>query len=275
MNEKQRKKILDSWQGKKNNAQGHFFEGFIKTACTIYKQKGIAYVEKMPEPFMVLEKRDRGIFKGRFIAHAQPDFMGTLRGGRSVCFEAKYTATDKLAQTVLTTEQWYSLERHWEAGAKAGACAGIGSVYAFIPWAVWRSMKDIYGRKYMTAEDMEPYRVKFNGACMFLDPLHPEEMEGADWYAARAAVEAVEVERLETALQTVLGVPLAARLVEIVKQQPKEKQAAFLETTLKAALGGADYSACKSIEDMADVYAKYFVETAANYALPVEGGEQR
>ena len=173
MNDKQRKKALDSWRGKKNNSQGHFFEGFIKTACAVYKQKGIAYVEKMPEPFMVLEKKDRGIFKGRFIAHAQPDFMGTLSGGRSICFEAKYTSTDKLAQTVLTAEQWDSLEQHWKAGAKAGVCAGIGNVYAFIPWPVWRSMQEIYGHKYMTAEDLEPYRVKFNGACMFLDPVSP------------------------------------------------------------------------------------------------------
>ena len=171
MNEQQRKKALDSWKGKKNNAQGHFFEGFIKTACAVYKQKGIAYVEKMPEPFMVLEKKDRGIFKGRFIAHAQPDFMGTLSGGRSICFEAKYTSTDKLAQTVLTAEQWNSLEQHWKAGAKAGVCAGIGNVYAFIPWPVWRSMQEIYGRKYVTAEDLEPYRVRFNGACMFLDQI--------------------------------------------------------------------------------------------------------
>ena len=180
MNDKQRKKALDSWRGKKNNSQGHFFEGFIKTACAVYKQKGIAYVEKMPEPFMVLEKKDRGIFKGRFIAHAQPDFMGTLSGGRSICFEAKYTSTDKLAQTVLTAEQWDSLEQHWKAGAKAGVCAGIGNVYAFIPWPVWRSMQEIYGHKYMTAEDLEPYRVKFNGACMFLDPVSPPMAEAVE-----------------------------------------------------------------------------------------------
>lgn len=277
MNGQQRKKALDSWKGKRNNAQGHFFEGFIKTACAIYKQKGIACVEKMPEPFMVLEKRDKGIFKGRFIAHAQPDFMGTLSGGRSICFEAKYTSTDKLGQNVLTGEQWDSLEQHWKAGAKAGVCAGIKDVYAFIPWPVWRSMQEIYGHKYMTAEDLEPYRVKFNGACMFLDPLHPDaaaDKEARDTMGAarkllwdklqgveRDAEEAAEIERLETALQTVVGVPLAARLVEIVKKQPKEKQTAFLETTMEAALGGADYSACKTIDDMADVYAKYFVES--------------
>lgn len=257
MNEQQRKKVLDSWKGKRNNAQGHFFEGFIKTACAVYKQKGIACVEKMPEPFMVLEKRDKGIFKGRFIAHAQPDFMGTLSGGRSICFEAKYTSTDKLGQNVLTGEQWDSLEQHWKAGAKAGVCAGIGDVYAFIPWPVWRSMQDIYGRKYMTAEDLEPYRVRFNGACMFLDPLHKEAADAVEIMAMDVA----EIKHLEMELQTVVKAETAERLIGIFRQQPEEKQAAFIETTIKAARGGADYSACQTIDDVANVYAKYFVES--------------
>lgn len=276
MNEQQRKKVLDSWKGKRNNAQGHFFEGFIKTACAVYKQKGIACVEKMPEPFMVLEKRDKGIFKGRFIAHAQPDFMGTLSGGRSICFEAKYTSTDKLGQNVLTGEQWDSLEQHWKAGAKAGVCAGIGDVYAFIPWPVWRSMQDIYGRKYMTAEDLEPYRVRFNGACMFLDPLHPDaaaDKEARDTLGAakkklwdrlqdveRDAEEAAEIERLELQLQQVAGAELAARLIGIIHQQRKEKWEGFLGTTAEAIMNGADYSACQTIDDMAEVFARNFVE---------------
>lgn len=276
MNEQQRKRVLDSWKGKRNNAQGHFFEGFIKTACAVYKQKGIACVEKMPEPFMVLEKRDKGIFKGRFIAHAQPDFMGTLSGGRSICFEAKYTSTDKLGQNVLTGEQWDSLEQHWKAGAKAGVCAGIGDVYAFIPWPVWRSMQDIYGRKYMTAEDLEPYRVRFNGACMFLDPLHPDaaaDKEARDTLGAakkklwdrlqdveRDAEEAAEIERLELQLQRVAGAELAARLIGIIHQQRKEKWEGFLGTTAEAIMNGADYSACQTIDDMAEVFARNFVE---------------
>ena len=235
-------------------------------------------MEKMPEPFMVLEKKDRGIFKGRFIAHAQPDFMGTLSGGRSICFEAKYTSTDKLGQNVLTAEQWDSLEQHWNAGAKAGVCAGIGNVYAFIPWPVWRSMQEIYGRKFMTAEDLEPYRVRFNGACMFLDPVSPptaEAVEARDTLGAakkrlwnklqtveREAEEAAEIERLETALQTVVGVVTANRMFEIIRREPEEKHAAFLKTTLEAALGGADYSACTTLDDMGNVFAKYFVERA-------------
>lgn len=266
----QTRKAWEAYKGKKNNAQGHFFEGFIKTACTIYKQKGTACVEKMPEPFMVLEKRDRGIFKGRFIAHAQPDFMGTLYGGRAICFEAKYTSTDKLGQAVLTGEQWNSLEQHWMAGALAGVCVGIKQVYAFVPWIVWRSMQAIYGRKYMTAEDLEPYRVKFNGACMFLDPINPELVERAKEAAARTVAEGTwgrklaemaEIERLELNLRKVAEPETAARLIAIIRQQPEEKWAAFLETTAKAIMGGADYSACESLDDMGNVWARYFIES--------------
>ena len=76
----------------------------------------------------------------------------------------------------------------------------------------------------------------------------------------RDAEEAAEIERLKTALQTVVGVATAARLFEIVQRETKEKQAAFLKTTLEAALGGADYSACTTLHDMGGVYAKWMVE---------------
>ena len=79
------------YQNKVNNAQGHFFEQAIKAACALYASHGRATADKTPEPFRVLEKSRDGIFKGRFTARAQPDFQGTLAGGRSIVFEAKYT----------------------------------------------------------------------------------------------------------------------------------------------------------------------------------------
>ena len=51
----------------------------------------------------------------------------------------------------------------------AGVCVGIGDVFGFVPWGTWRKMKEIYGHKYMTAADLEAFRVKFNGHCLFLD----------------------------------------------------------------------------------------------------------
>ena len=90
------KKAQRQWQNKINNAQGHIFEQCIKTACLIYAELGRARVEKIPEPFMVTSKGAGGNFAGRFTALAQPDFQGTMAGGQSVVFEAKYTTTDRM-----------------------------------------------------------------------------------------------------------------------------------------------------------------------------------
>lgn len=160
------------YQNKVNNAQGHFFEGYIKAACALYSDRERADIDKTPEPFRVLEKSRDGIFKGRFTARAQPDFQGTLAGGRSIVFEAKYTTTDRMKRDVLTQEQQDALERHARRGAVAAVCAGIGDKFFFVPWEIWRDMKEHFGRKYVTAADLEPWRVRFNGSVLFLDYVH-------------------------------------------------------------------------------------------------------
>lgn len=245
-----------SWQAMKNNAQGHFFEGYISGACGYYKDTGRAIVEKIPEPFRTTGTGRDGTFTGRFIANAQPDFMGTLRGGQAICFEAKYTSTDRILQSVITKTQWDSLERHWAAGAMAGVCVGIGDVFGFVPWGTWRKMKEIYGHKYMTAADLEAFRVKFNGHCLFLDyksELAQEEM-------ARLA----DRHERQVKLEAVLGEETVERIIDIIEGQDEEKQDAFPETTLEAAICGADYTECECIEDMARVYARWFTERYGN-----------
>ena len=172
------KKAKQQWRNKVNNAQGHIFEQCIKTACLIYAELGRARVEKIPEPFMVTSKGAGGTFAGRFTALAQPDFQGTMAGGQSVVFEAKYTATDRMKREVLTKEQMDALAGHWKMGAIAAVCAGIQDHYFFVPWPVWDKMKDRFGRKYVTAKDLEIYRVKFNGAVMFLDYIYPDREKG-------------------------------------------------------------------------------------------------
>ena len=160
------------YQNKVNNAQGHFFEEYIKAACVLYAERERADVDKTPEPFRVLEKSRDGIFRGRFTAHAQPDFQGTLDGGRSIVFEAKYTTTDKMKRNVLTDKQQDALERHARRGAVAAVCAGIIDKFFFVPWAVWRDMKRHFGRLYVTAADLEQWRIRFNGSVLFLDYVH-------------------------------------------------------------------------------------------------------
>ncbi len=126
-------------------------------------------VDKTPEPFRVMEKGRDGVFKGRFTARAQPDFQGTLKNGRSIVFEAKYTSTDRLRRDVLTEKQTETLGLHYGLGAVAGVCAGIRDKFFFVPWPDWEHMKERFGRQYVTAGDLEPFRVRFNGAVLFLD----------------------------------------------------------------------------------------------------------
>lgn len=167
-------KARQRYQNSVNNAQGHFFESYIKAGCRVYRDKLQAEIEKTPEPFRVTKKCKDGTFTGRFTAHAQPDFQGTLKGGRSICFEAKYTTTDRMKRSVLTDTQMEALEQHRQLGAVTGVCIGIQDKFFFIPWEVWQDMKKIYGRQYITAGDIEPYRVKFTGAVMFLDYANGE-----------------------------------------------------------------------------------------------------
>lgn len=172
------KHLARRYQNTVNNAQGHFFEDAIKAGCAYYSARGRAEIDKTPEPFRVMEKLGGGIFKGRFTAPAQPDFQGTLAGGRSIVFEAKHTTTDRLKRDVLTGEQQDTLAHHHRMGAVAAVCAGIGNNFFFVPWVIWRDMKKHFGRKYVTAANLEPFRVRFNGAVLFLDLKHDGRSAG-------------------------------------------------------------------------------------------------
>lgn len=161
-------KLRQQYKNRLNNAQGQHFEREILAGCRMYAHHKIAMIDKTPEPFRVTTKSRAGIFTGRFSVPAQPDFQGTLYGGRSIMFEAKRTSKDRITRNVLTDTQMEILEKHSRLGALCGVCVSIQDDFFFIPWNVWRDMKELYGRQYVTTADIEKYRVKFDGAVYFL-----------------------------------------------------------------------------------------------------------
>ena len=74
-----------SMTGARSRAEGAGFESLINSACEYYRTKGIADIEKTPEPMKPLGGADRS---GRFLAcytkQAQPDYKGILAGGTAV-----------------------------------------------------------------------------------------------------------------------------------------------------------------------------------------------
>lgn len=158
-------------RSRRNNAAGHHFEDYIMGGCRYYEGKNFAKIQKTPEPFRTIRKYRDGTATVRFIGNAEPDYIGCGNDGQLIVFEAKKTMTDKISQSVVTPHQWKALDKYDELGAVAGVCVGIRDETFWLEWFIWRNMKELFGRKYLTAEDIQPFKVEFDGNILFLDPV--------------------------------------------------------------------------------------------------------
>lgn len=165
MDERHYKAVM---QGKRNKVAGEHWEDMLEASCQHYRLHGIAEIEKTPEPIKQLgAKNSQGKFTACYTKKAQPDYKGTLKGGRSVVFEAKHTDTDRLQQSAVTDDQEKRLNRHAALGAECFVMVSFGFREFFkIPWEVFRDMKDRYGRKYITPEDVQEYKVRYMGGVL-------------------------------------------------------------------------------------------------------------
>ena len=172
-------------RGLQSKRAGEHFENIIEASLIWYQNKGLACVEKTPEPMKPLRAPNRmGQFLACYVKAGQPDFKGTLAGGRSIVFEAKHTDTDRIEYNRLTEEQVEKLSTHHKLGAAAFVMVSFGlQDFYRIPWEVWRDMKDIFGHKHMKKPECEPYRVQYMaGVLKLLEgiPLDYNTEKGAD-----------------------------------------------------------------------------------------------
>lgn len=160
------------YQGMKNRAAGKMFEDRLDRTFEYYRERGFALIDKTPEPMHIIRSLEQGKFIASFEKKAQPDYKGTLKGGRAVMFEAKFTETEKLTQERVSEHQQKYLEEQFALGARCYVIAGFkdGTVYR-VPWETWRDMKTVFGHKYVTQNDLKPYMVKpsWNGVLLILD----------------------------------------------------------------------------------------------------------
>lgn len=154
-----------------SNGFGKNFERFVEMGCDYYRQEGLADISKFPEPFRVTELMARGRFKGQFIGKANPDFEGTLKGGKSICFECKYTNNKSIRQAVVTEKQGEILDAKYKLGGIVGVCCGIGDRHFFVPWSIWANMEIHFGKKSASAEDLKDYEVPFRQGIRFLENI--------------------------------------------------------------------------------------------------------
>jgi recombination protein U len=147
-------------QGAISKAKGKRFEERLDRSFAYYRERGAACVEKTPEPMRTIKNMGNGRFLACFEKKAQPDYKGTIKGGRTVMFEAKYTSSDRMEQSRVTDGQAQYMTEQTALGARCYVVAGFdsGSVYC-IPWDIWAHMKEHFGRKYVTEANLAKYRV--------------------------------------------------------------------------------------------------------------------
>lgn len=154
--------VQRSMRGSQSRIAGERFEAMINASLIWYKARGVAFVEKTPEPMKPLGAPNRqGHFLACFTKAAQPDYKGTLIGGRGVVFEAKHTDSDRIEYSRLSDEQRDALESHHKLGAAAFVLVSFGLTDFYrIPWEIFRDMRDIYGRKHIKQIELDKYRVQ-------------------------------------------------------------------------------------------------------------------
>jgi len=165
------KNIQRQIKGKRAKVAGEHFENMISGACSFYYDRNLANIEKTPEPMKVLKPMPKqpGKFIACFTKAAQPDYKGTIQGGRAIVFEAKHTDDDKIERKRLTDEQMDGLEKHHKLGALAFVLVSF-SLQSFyrIPWPVWRDMKELYGRQYLKPDEIACYKIPAPGGVIKL-----------------------------------------------------------------------------------------------------------
>lgn len=167
------------YQGAVNREQGDTFEDFLTVACEYYASVNAAEIEKTPEPTRQLGAKDTaGRFSACYEKKAQPDYKGTLAGGRSIVFEAISTTRDRMEQRYVTEEQTKKLSRHDALGALCFVLITFSFVSFYrIPWHKWRDMKKHFGRCYVAPPDLQQYEISFGGPgmLMILDGIAPKK----------------------------------------------------------------------------------------------------
>lgn len=154
--------------GRRSRAAGNAWEELIEASCCHYRLKGEAEITKTPEPMKPIGPPNaKGQFLACYTKQAQPDYKGTRAGGRAIVFEAKHTDGDRMNRNVISPEQERQLDRHTALGAECFVMVSFAFRRFFkVPWPVFRDMKQHYGRKYITPEDVGEYEVKYLGGIL-------------------------------------------------------------------------------------------------------------
>lgn len=158
-----------STRGYVSQGRGAMFEQLIERCCINYRRKGIADIQKTPEPMRVIKpiNRQKGLFQAVFEKKAQPDFKGVLKGGQAVIFEAKHTDAASIERKRISDEQRDNFVSHAELGAECFVLVSFKAKRFYkVPWSDWENMKGVFGKVSVTEKDLVEYEIQIKGGLL-------------------------------------------------------------------------------------------------------------
>lgn len=160
----------NKYSGLKAKRNGSNFERLIEMSCAYYQQMGVAHIQKTPEPFRLLRKQGSQAI-GIYEKKAQPDFTGTLKGGKSIVFEAKHTNGTNMPFDRINDTQERDLAYHSHLGARASIIVSFSMKHFYmVPYADWKELKETIGKKSVNQSDLVDYQLSTEkGILNFLE----------------------------------------------------------------------------------------------------------
>ncbi len=113
-------------------------EAWERLLCALharYIREGVAVVERCHPEVKQVGVAPGGRFIGIRPKWGPVDFVGTLRGGRAIVFDAKWTGKRLFPCANIEPHQARDLARHAAAGAVVGIAASTPDGCFWLPWA--------------------------------------------------------------------------------------------------------------------------------------------
>ncbi|MCK9576275.1 MAG: Holliday junction resolvase RecU [Clostridia bacterium] len=150
-------KTKSSITNSKNRRTGASSESMLESMFDYQFKLGNMYIQKTPEPTKCIKNIGKGKFISIYTGKSQPDFKGTVKGGRCIIIESKHTTTGKIMMSCIDSSK--NDEKMYLCNYETmGALCFVAVMFDYsnpcmIPFNHFISMKEIYGRKYMTKEE--------------------------------------------------------------------------------------------------------------------------
>lgn len=112
----------------------------LEAECNRARRDGLGWVTRTHAPVRVLGARVDG-FVGAWVGVGGPDFVGVLRGGQALAFDAKHTALARFGFSNIPRHQALDLGAVSRHGGVAGIALKMENGQYWVPW---RTIEDAW-----------------------------------------------------------------------------------------------------------------------------------